>query len=90
MDANSAPYLTELVVAWALCGAGVLFVVPVLWLRATDKTPECVVKCTVDVEVCVETRRPSDALSEKDIGSLDLDRDREKRESEGRVYSLQW
>lgn len=88
MDANAAPYLTELVVSWALCGAGALFVIPVLWLRATDKTPECIVQCTVDVEVCIETRRPSDVISEKDIGSLDLER--ERRESESRVYTLQW
>lgn len=90
MDANDTPYLTELIVSWALCGVGVLFVIPVLWLRATNKTPECVIQCRVDVEVSIETRRPSDVISEKDIGSLDLERDRERRESENRVYTLQW
>ena len=37
MDSNLAPFMTELAVSWGLCAAGILFVIPVIYLRVTDR-----------------------------------------------------
>jgi hypothetical protein len=37
MDSNLAPYMTELAVSWGLNAAGILFVIPVILLRVTDR-----------------------------------------------------
>lgn len=37
-DYNLAPYMTNLAVTWALCGAGLLFALPLLHFRVTDTT----------------------------------------------------
>jgi hypothetical protein len=38
MDGNSAAYMTILAVTWAVCAAGMIFVLPVLYFRITDST----------------------------------------------------
>ncbi|ORY85979.1 major facilitator superfamily domain-containing protein [Leucosporidium creatinivorum] len=64
MDSNLAPYMTELAVSWGLNAAGILFVIPVILLRVTDRTDEAVV--TADE---VPTVVASSALEKE--GSLD-------------------
>ena len=37
MDSNLVPYMTMLAVAWGLCGAGVVFVAPLIQWRITNR-----------------------------------------------------
>jgi len=38
-DHRLQPYMTNLAVTWSLCGAGLLFAIPLLLYRVTDSTP---------------------------------------------------
>ncbi|CAD6892299.1 unnamed protein product [Tilletia controversa] len=40
VDVSGSPYMTLLAVTWSLCVAGLLFAMPVIWLRIGDVTKE--------------------------------------------------
>lgn len=37
MDSQLVPFMTELATSWGLAAAGIVFVVPVIWLRVKDR-----------------------------------------------------
>lgn len=37
MDSQLAPFMTELATSWGLAAAGIVFVVPVIWLKVKDR-----------------------------------------------------
>jgi hypothetical protein len=49
MDSQLSPFMTELATSWGLAAAGIVFVIPVIWLRVKDR--ECLL-------VCLQVSRP--------------------------------
>ena len=37
LDPNLTPYMTELAVTWVVCGAGIIFIAPVIYTRLKDR-----------------------------------------------------